>query len=837
MSDGNADSEGADVPVDPICGMTVSEDSPHHATKDGQTYFFCCPRCREKFLTGPTAETSQQLVTLEMPGKKSCCHDEHDHSVAKDLRQKATKAYYCPMCEGVESDTPGDCPKCGMALESSGAPARSQRVVFTCPMHPEVEQDHPGSCPMCGMDLEPKTIVAEEQDDPELTKMTRRFWLSVALTVPVFLFAMLPMIGVSIPGITGTTTGRWLELLLSTPVVLYCGWPFFERGYRSIRTGHLNMFTLISIGTGAAYLYSVIATLFPWLIPSAFQHHGQQHHGQAAVYFEAAAVIITLVLLGQVLELRARKRTGTAIRELLALAPPIAHVLVDGHEKDTPLEHVHAGDRLRVKPGEKIPVDGVIIEGESRVDEAMLTGEPMPITKTIGDDVIGGTVNQTGSFVMTAQKVGGETVLSRIVDLVASAQRSRAPIQKVADTVSGYFVPAVIGIAIVTFLVWAIVQPEQPALAWALVNAVAVLIIACPCALGLATPMSIMVGIGRGAQEGVLIRDADVIERLEKIDTIIVDKTGTLTEGRPTVTEIIPGSGFSEQDLLSLAASIEQHSEHPIARSIVNAARDRSLPLSEVTGFQSITGQGIQGLVGTKRVIVGNAMLLKEQAVSGVESFSSRIEELQREGRTVVAVAVDGQVAGLIAVSDPVKASSEAAIRKLHELGLKVIMLTGDQPTTAKIVAKKLGIDDFEAGVRPEDKLARVTALKKAGRRVAMAGDGINDAPALAAADVGIAMGTGTDVAIESAGVTLVKGDLRGIVKAISLGRQTMRNIRQNLFFALVYNAIGVPIAAGVLYPISKSLLLNPMLAAAAMSLSSVSVIANALRLRRGKLD
>ncbi|WP_459557211.1 heavy metal translocating P-type ATPase [Lacunimicrobium album] len=825
------------MPIDPICGMTVSEDSPHHATKNGQTYFFCCPKCREKFLTGATAETSHQLVTLEMPGKKSCCHGEQDHSVAKELRQKATKAYYCPMCERVESDTPGDCPKCGMALESSGAPARSQRVVFTCPMHPEVEQDHAGSCPKCGMDLEPKTIVAEEQDDPELTKMTRRFWFSVALTVPVFLVAMLPMIGVNIPGITGTTTGRWLELFLSTPVVLYCGWPFFERGYRSIRTGHLNMFTLIAIGTGAAYLYSVTATLFPWLIPNAFQHHGQQHHGQAAVYFEAAAVIITLVLLGQVLELRARKRTGAAIRELLALAPPIAHVLVDGHEKDTPLEHVHAGDRLRVKPGEKIPVDGVLVEGESRVDEAMLTGEPMPITKTIGDDVIGGTVNQTGSFVMTAQKVGGETVLSRIVDLVASAQRSRAPIQKVADTVSGYFVPAVIGIAIVTFLVWAIVQPEQPALAWALVNAVAVLIIACPCALGLATPMSIMVGIGRGAQEGVLIRDADVIERLEKIDTIIVDKTGTLTEGRPTVTEIIPGSGFSEQDLLSLAASLEQHSEHPIARSIVNAARDRSLPLSEVTGFQSITGQGIQGSVGTKRVIVGNAMLLKEQSVSGVESFSSRIEELQREGRTVVAVAVDKQAAGLIAVSDPLKASSAAAIRKLHELGLKVIMLTGDQPTTAKIVAEKLGIDDFEAGVRPEDKLARVTALKKAGRRVAMAGDGINDAPALAAADVGIAMGTGTDVAIESAGVTLVKGDLRGIVKAISLGRQTMGNIRQNLFFALVYNAIGVPIAAGVLYPISKSLLLNPMLAAAAMSLSSVSVIANALRLRRGKLD
>jgi Cu+-exporting ATPase len=592
------------------------------------------------------------------------------------------------------------------------------------------------------------------------------------------------------------------------------------------------MFTLIAIGTSAAYAYSLVAVLFPDLFPESFRHHGQ-----VEVYFEAAAVIITLVLLGQVLELRARRRTGSAIRELLSLAPPVARVVRDGREQEVPLDEVRQGDRLRVRPGERVPVDGKLVEGRSSVDEAMLTGEPLPVEKRPGDAVIGGTVNQTGSFLMVAEKVGQDTVLARIVNLVADAQRSRAPIQRLADTVAGYFVPVVIVVAIVTFAAWAILQPAQPALAYALVNAVAVLIVACPCALGLATPMSIMVGVGRGAKEGVLIKDAEVLETLEKIDTLIVDKTGTLTEGRPSLTDVIPAGAVQADELLRLTAAVEQQSEHPLARAIVEGARSRGIEPAEVSDFDSITGGGVQGQIEGKRVLIGTSSLLTERGVADAKSLEERAAELQSQGHTVMHVAIDGQFAGLLAVSDPIKPSSLEAVRTLHQLGLRVVMLTGDNERTARAVAERLGIDEFQAGAKPEDKHARIVALRGEGRRVAMAGDGINDAPALAAADVGIAMGTGTDVAIESAGVTLVQGDLRGIVKAIRLGRRTMRNIRQNLFFAFVYNALGVPVAAGILYPISPHLLLNPMLAAAAMSFSSVSVITNALRLRTARID
>ncbi len=808
--------------IDPICGMTVDEGSALSAERDGKTYYFCHESCRRKFLEGK--------------GGTKLSHDDGgllQLGDAPPAPPKPTSAgkYTCPMCEGVESDRPGNCPKCGMALESMHPAAPSRKVIYTCPMHPEVQQDHPGNCPKCGMALEPKSIADAEEDDAELASMTLRFWVSAALTIPVFLLAMLPMLGIPVDHWLGGKLHTWLQLLLATPVVLWGGWPFFERGYRSIVTWNLNMFTLIAIGTGAAYLYSLVATLVPDVIPESFKHHGR-----VEVYFEAAAVIVTLVLLGQVLELRARRRTSSAIRELLSLAPPLARIVKDGTEREVPLEEVHQGDILRVRPGEKIPVDGKLTEGKSNVDESMITGEPLPVEKETGDGVIGGTVNQTGSFLMAAEKVGQETVLARIVNMVAQAQRSRAPIQKLADQVSGYFVPAVVLVAIVTFLVWAIAQPQQPALAWALVNAVAVLIIACPCALGLATPMSIMVGVGRGAKEGVLIKDAAVLETLEKIDTLVVDKTGTLTQGRPKLTECLPAEGWSENDLLRLAAAVEHSSEHPLARSIVEGAKAQGIAPPAAGEFQSITGGGVQANVDGQPVLIGNRALLVERGVQGLGPLDERAVELQRQGRTVMFVAVGGKFAGLVAVSDPIKGSTEEAVRSLHALGLKIIMLTGDNEHTAKAVAEKLGIDRFEAGVKPEDKHQRIKTLRSEGRKVAMAGDGINDAPALAEADVGIAMGTGTDVAIESAGVTLVKGDLRGIVKAVQLSRRTMQNIRQNLFFAFIYNALGVPIAAGVLYPISPHLLLNPMIAAAAMSFSSVSVIANALRLRTASL-
>jgi Cu+-exporting ATPase len=762
--------------TDPICGMIVDETTARSAVRDGVTSFFCSEGCRRKFLG-----------------------------------------------EAPPSTTPPCCSSHQLAAVSGPRDA-----IYTCPMHPEIEQIGPGSCPKCGMDLEPKTLQPDTgEGDPELRGMARRFWLATALTLPVFVLSMLPMLGLPMERWLDQTTDRWLQLLLATPVVLWAGWPFFDRGVRSFATGHLNMFTLIAIGTGAAYLSSVVAVLFPAVIPHHFRHDGH-----VPVYFEAAAAIITLVLLGQLLELRARHRTGAAIRELLSLAPPLARVLRDGEEREVPLDDVRVGDVLRVRPGEKIPVDGRLTDGESAVEESMLTGEPMPVEKRPGDAVIGGTLNQTGAFLMTADKVGQDTVLSRIIGMVADAQRSRAPIQRVADAVAGYFVPAVLAIGAITFLVWAIAAPEQPPLAWALVNSVAVLIIACPCALGLATPMSIMVGIGRGAREGVLVKNAEVLERLEKVDTVVVDKTGTLTAGRPSLTECLPIAPMNEADLLRTAAGVEQHSEHPLARAIVSGARERGLPLPLAARFASVTGGGARGTVEGREVLVGKRAWLVEQGVADLGALDDRADSLQRQGRTVMHVAMDGRLTGIIAVSDPIKPSATEAVRSLHDMGLRVIMLTGDSEQTARTVAGQLGIDEFRAGVKPEGKHALVKTLRAEGRTVAMAGDGINDAPALAGADVGIAMGTGTDAAIESAGVTLVKGDLRGIVKAIDLGRHTMRNIRQNLFFALVYNAIGVPIAAGVLYPLSHHLLLNPMIAAAAMSLSSVSVVANALRLR-----
>ena len=804
--------------IDPICGMTVDEATARRVERDNTTVYFCSEHCRQKFLAG-TGKTEPEPSA---PAR---------HGAAPKAQQTAGK-YVCPMHPEVEGDKPGDCPKCGMALEPSRPAAQKQKVIYTCPMHPEVERNGPGTCPKCGMALEPKTVQPDhEEDDSELRSMTRRFWVGLVLTVPVLLLAMLPMLGLPVDRWLGAEFLPWLQLVLTTPVVLWGGWPFLERGWRSVVTRNLNMFTLIAIGTGAAYLYSLVAVLFPSLIPDAFRHEGM-----VQVYFEAAAVIVTLVLLGQVLELRARRRTGAAIRELLSLAPPTARIVRNGQERDVSLEEVRHGDILRVRPGEKIPVDGKLTDGKSTVDESMITGEPMPVEKQKDDPVIGGTVNQTGSFLMVAERVGQDTALSQIVNMVADAQRSRAPIQKVADSVAGYFVPAVVVIAVVTFLVWAIAAPEQPALAWAFVNAVAVLIIACPCALGLATPMSIMVGIGRGAKEGVLVKNAEVLEALEKVDTVVVDKTGTLTEGRPKLTECVPAASFTEEDLLRCAASVEQNSEHPLARAVVVGANDRGLSVPAVEEFHSVTGGGVHGTVEDKKVLVGQRSLLASENVQNLAALDDRADELQKQGRTVMFVAVDRQFAGLVAVSDPIKASSLEAVRTLHELGLRVIMLTGDNEKTARTVAEKLGIDEFHAGVRPEDKHERIKALKAEGRKVAMAGDGINDAPALAAADVGIAMGTGTDVAIESSGVTLVKGDLRGIVKAIKLSRRTMRNIRQNLFFALIYNALGVPIAAGVLYPISHHLLLNPMIAAAAMSFSSVSVVGNALRLRTMRL-
>jgi Cu+-exporting ATPase len=722
-----------------------------------------------------------------------------------------------------------------MALEPSAVAPRPTKTEYVCPMHPEIVRSQPGTCPKCGMALEPRTVTVEDEANPELVDMTRRFWVSLVLAIPVFLLAMSEMIPDQ--PVEALFPGRsvvWAQLVLATPVVLWGGWPFFERGWASFVNRHLNMFSLIALGTGTAYVYSTVAALVPGIFPGSFRGHG----GNVAVYFEAASVITALVLLGQVLELRARSRTGSAIKALLGLTPKTARVLRnDGREEDIPLDRVRPGDRLRVRPGEKVPVDGLVVEGTSSLDESMMTGEPIPVEKVAGDRVTGGTVNGTGTFVMRAERVGSETLLAQIVRMVNEAQRSRAPIQRLADLVASYFVPAVLATAALTFILWGLFGPE-PRMAYALVNAVAVLIIACPCALGLATPMSIMVGTGRGATAGVLIKNAGALEVLEKVDTVVVDKTGTLTEGKPRLVSVVPAGDRSETELLFLAASLERGSEHPLAAAIVTGAQERGVELVETKGFRSLTGKGVMGTAQGRQVALGTRWLLEEElkiATSELQALTDKAQRLRSEGQIVVFVAVDGKPAGLLGVADPIKPSTREAIDLLHKDGIRLVMLTGDHRVTAEAVARTLGIDKVEAEVLPERKVEVVKQLQAEGRKVAMAGDGVNDAPALAQADVGIAMGTGTDVAMESAGVTLVRGDLRGIARARRLSRGTMTNIRQNLFFAFIYNALGVPVAAGILYPVF-GLLLSPMIAAAAMTFSSVSVISNALRLRRLEL-
>ncbi len=773
----DADAERrVDAPKDPVCGMTVDPDGPHQLAHDGDTFHFCSARCREKF------------------------EDDPDR-------------YLNPDEAPPEEDAPPG-------------------TIYTCPMHPEVEQEGPGDCPKCGMALEPKTATVEDTgENPELRDMTRRLWVAAGLAVPVVLIAM----GDMLPGqpVSSLLPGRvrpFVEMALAAPVVLWAAWPFFVRAWRSVVNLSPNMFTLIGLGVSVAFVYSVVATVAPGLFPASFRGEG----GHVAVYFEAAAVIVALVLVGQVLELRARSQTGQAIQRLLGMAAKSARRIdEDGTEGDVPLDQVQPGDRLRVRPGEKVPVDAVVLEGRSHVDESMVTGEPVPVEKGEGDQVIGATLNGNGGLVVRAEKVGSDTLLSRIVQMVADAQRSRAPIQRLADVVAAWFVPSVIGAAVVTFVVWAIFGP-QPAMAYALINAVAVLIIACPCALGLATPMSIMVATGKGASMGVLFRDAEAIEVLRGVDTLVVDKTGTLTESRPALVQVEVAEGFDEAALLCLAASLERGSEHPLAEAIVAGAEERDVQLTKAEDFDSVTGKGVVGRLDGRRVALGNAALMVQEDVDPA-ALEERAEALRGEGQTVMFVAIDGALAGLLGVADPIKDSTAEAIEQLHAEGLRLVMLTGDNETTARAVADKLGIDEVVAGVLPDEKASKIEQLQDEGRVVAMAGDGINDAPALARAQVGIAMGTGTDVAMESAGVTLVKGDLRGIVRARRLSRATMANIRQNLFFAFGYNTLGVPIAAGVLYPFF-GVLLSPMLAAAAMSFSSVSVIGNALRLRRADI-
>ena len=814
--------------IDPICGMEV--DASKAAGKhvyNGETYYFCSHHCLAKFKEDPEK-------ILKSPASGHVAHGHlHEHAAphTPQLDKIEQRTYVCPMDSDVRAAEPGPCPKCGMALEPAAPSAPSVKTEYVCPMHPEIVRSEPGSCPICGMALEPRTVTLEEEANPELVDMTRRFWICLIFTAPIFFLAMSDMIpGQPVQKLLPTRLLNWLQLSLATPVVLWGGWPFFQRGWASISNRNLNMFTLIAMGVGTAYVYSLLAVLFPDIFPESFREHG----GEVGVYFDAAAVITTLVLLGQVLELRARSKTSRAIKALLGLAPKTARLVRDdGSEEDVPLEHVKPGDRLRVRPGEKVPVDGIVIEGSTSVDESMVTGEPIPVEKTKDSKVTGGTVNGIGSFIMRAERVGSETLLAQIVRMVAEAQRSRAPIQKLADVVASYFVPAVVLVAAITFIVWALFGPE-PAMAYGLLNAVAVLIIACPCALGLATPMSIMVGTGRGTTAGVLIKNAEALEVLEKIDTLVVDKTGTLTEGKPCLVSVIPVRGQDAGELLFLAASLERGSEHPLATAIVSGAEQRGIKLTDAREFRSITGKGVVGSVDDKRVALGNGKLLEELTVDAGDLWQQS-EELRRDGQTVMYVVVEGVLAGLLGVADPVKQSTPEAIRMLHGDGIKIVMLTGDNRTTAEAVAKKLDIDEVHAEVLPEQKSEVVKRLQGEGRMVAMAGDGINDAPALAQAHVGIAMGTGTDVAMESAGITLVKGDLRGIAKARRLSRGTMRNIRQNLFFAFIYNVLGIPIAAGVLYPFF-GMLLSPVIASVAMTFSSVSVITNALRLNRLQL-
>ena len=811
--------------TDPVCHMQVNPaKAKANTTYKGTTYSFCCQGCHDKFVLDPEKYLQPSTPSLVMPAIAPAPPS------ANQIKTGTVAAeYVCPMDPGVHEKHPGACPICGMALEPAQLTLSSTRTEYTCPMHPEIVREEPGSCPICGMALEPRTVTVDEKN-PELDDMRRRFWVGVALTIPllaVMVDGFLP--AHPIAGLLGTRVLGWVEFALATPVVLWCGWPFLERAWNSVRTWHLNMFTLIGLGVGVSYLYSLGALLFAQYVPPTMR----APDGSVNLYFEPAAVITTLVLLGQVLELKARSRTSSALKALLGLAPKTARVvLADGREEDRPLSDVVVGNTLRVRPGEKVPVDGVVLDGASSVDESMVTGEPLPVEKTAGSQVTGGTVNATGSFRMRAERVGSETLLSQIVQMVSAAQRTRAPIQRLADRTAGWFVPAVVAIAVLTAIIWAMWGPE-PRLAHALVNGVAVLIIACPCALGLATPMSIMVGTGRGAQSGVLVRNAEALETLSQITILVVDKTGTLTEGKPTLTQIETLGKLPENDVLRLVASLEQASEHPLAGAILRAAKERNLTLAAATGFQSATGKGATANIDGHAVVIGNAAQMQESGIP-LGDAGARAEAMQRDGVTVLFAAVDGALAALLGVSDPIKKSAREAMRQLHHDGLRVVMLTGDTQTTAEAVARQLGIDQVEAGVLPQQK-AQVIQRLQADGKVAMAGDGVNDAPALAQAEVGIAMGTGTDVAIESAGIVLVKGDLHGIVRARNLSRATMRNIRQNLWFAFLYNSLGVPIAAGILYPFF-GLLMSPMIASAAMTMSSVSVITNALRLRSAKL-
>jgi Cu+-exporting ATPase len=875
---------------DPVCGMNVDGAKPAAtATHGGQTYYFCCQGCATKF----TADPQKYLAALAQPAPASPqtlapISRSAVAGVSRPLQTEETvpqvrgpqladnlgpTAYVCPMDPEVRQDHPGPCPKCGMALEPD-VPLAPAKTLWTCPMHPEIVRDAPGVCPICGMALEPKTVTATTEENPELRDMTRRFWTSIVLGIPLVAFAMLRMTPI-IPALHSVTPslGNWIEFILATPIVLWCGWPFFQRGWASVKFRSPNMFTLIAMGVGVAYVYSAVATIAPGLFPAT---HASMH-GMPDVYFEAAAAIVALVLLGQVLELRARSRTSSAIRGLLDLSPKMARIMRDdGTEYDVALDQVQPGDKLRVRPGEKIPVDGTVLDGLSSVDESMVTGESIPIEKHAGDKVIGATVNGTGWLLMRAERVGSETMLAQIVKMVSEAQRSRAPIQRLADKVAAWFVPIVLLVAFLTFVVWLFFGPE-PALANAIVNAVAVLIIACPCALGLATPVAIMVGTGRGARGGILIKNAEALETLQKVDTLALDKTGTLTQGKPELVSVIAVGGESEERVVRLVASLEKGSEHPLAAAVVEAAEANKLQLMPAEEFRSLTGRGVVGRIAGHEVAVGNEALLAELKIgipsdgvilseerspssdchperSGAEPrdlrsaasesasanpdlafLKSQADALRQDGQTVVFAAVDGRPAGILGIADPVKPEALQAIRDLRNEGLRVVMLTGDNETTATAVARKIGITDFEAGILPDSKANAVKKLQQQGRTVAMAGDGINDAPALAQARVGIAMGTGTDVAMESAGITLLKGDLAALVRARRLSRAVMRNIKQNLFFAFVYNSVGVPIAAGILYP-KFGILLSPIIAAAAMSFSSVSVITNALRLRNTKL-
>ncbi|HEY2499353.1 MAG TPA: heavy metal translocating P-type ATPase [Candidatus Angelobacter sp.] len=826
-------STGKTTVKDPVCNMDVDPARARGSSEyKAHTYYFCSPGCVQRFnadpekYLAPKPPKSQMVQIGGIIPAESVPQPQHTPSTQQreSSSGKGTVTYVCPMDPEVREAKAGACPKCGMALEP-------ETVEYTCPMHPEIVRNAPGTCPICGMALEPRVAAGvHSEDDSELRSMTRRFWAGVALSLPLLALSMGGMAAGSPLHNLPAGWMEWLQFALATPVVLWGGAPFFQRGWASLVNRHLNMFTLIAMGTGTAYLFSVIATVAPGIFPASFLGHG----GRPEVYYESAAIIVTLVLLGQVLELRARRQTSSAIKALLDLSPKTAHRLrADGSDEEIPLDQVHRGDRLRVRPGDRIPVDGTVEEGNSAVDESMITGESMPVEKAKDAKVVGGTVNQTGSFILRAEKLGSETLLAQIVRMVAEAQRSRAPIQSLADKVSGYFVPAVLLVAVLTFITWAIWGPE-PRFAYALVNAVAVLIIACPCALGLATPMAVMVGTGRGAHAGVLVRNAEALEVMEKVDTLVLDKTGTLTEGKPRLRQVISIGGIQKDELLRLVASLERSSEHPLASAMVKAAEERGLKLSAAANFESVTGKGIAGIIDDRKVLVGNAALLAAHRI-GAENLFDQAEQLRQQGQTVMLAAIDGKAAGLIAVADPIKNSAREAIASLKASGLRLVMLTGDNRVTAEAIARELGITEFEAEVLPGKKTEIVKRLQGEGRIVAMAGDGVNDAPALALANVGIAMGTGTDVAMESGDITLIKGDLRALMRARNLSRATMSNIRQNLFFAFIYNLLGVPIAAGVLYPFI-GLLLQPVFAAAAMSFSSVSVIANALRLRNVNL-